>query len=67
MGETHAAAKVISDTETGEILGAHVLAPDAGEIINLFALAIRNRLGAAELKSFVSAYPTAGSDIAHLL
>jgi predicted glycogen debranching enzyme len=47
----------------GRLLGAHLLGPDAGETINLFALAIRTGLTSRELKDSVFGYPTLGSDV----
>ena len=48
---------------TGRILGAHLLGPNAAEVINLFAIAIRLRIPADDLKQVLFAYPTNGSDI----
>ncbi|MEK0081890.1 dihydrolipoyl dehydrogenase family protein [Benzoatithermus flavus] len=67
VGETHAAAKVLVEKNTGRIVGAHLLGPESVEAINLFALAMRNGLGADALKNFVSAYPSAGSDLGYLV
>jgi glutathione reductase (NADPH) len=67
VGETHAAAKVLIDKGSARIVGAHLLAPEASELINIFGLAMRTGLGAADLKQLVSAYPSAGSDIVHLV
>jgi glutathione reductase (NADPH) len=67
VGETHAGAKVLVEKDSGRILGAHLLGPEASEVINLFALAMRAGLAAPELKRFVSAYPSAGSDLGYLL
>jgi glutathione reductase (NADPH) len=67
VGETHAAAKVLIERGSGRILGAHLLAPEASELINIFGLAMRTGLGAADLKRLVSAYPSAGSDIVYLV
>jgi glutathione reductase (NADPH) len=36
-------------------------------VINVFALAIRHGLTAAELKATMFAYPTGASDISHML
>ena len=52
---------------TGRILGAHLLGPNAAEVINLFAIAIRLRLPADDLKQVLFAYPTYGSDIRFML
>lgn len=67
VGETHAAAKTLVENGTGRILGAHLLGPQSSELINMFALAMRSRLTADDLKNFISAYPSAGSDIGYLI
>jgi glutathione reductase (NADPH) len=67
VGETHAAAKVLVENGSGRILGAHILGPEASEIINLFGLAMRTDLKADDLRNLVSAYPSAGSDIGYLI
>lgn len=65
--ETHAGARVPVENGSGRILGAHLLGPDSGELINLFALAMRGGLDASHLKNFRSAYPSAASDIGYLV
>ncbi|MCA1734524.1 MAG: NAD(P)/FAD-dependent oxidoreductase, partial [Acidobacteria bacterium] len=50
-----------------EILGAHLLGPEAGETINLFAMAMRSGMKAAEIKTMLFAYPTHASDVAYML
>ena len=62
VGETTAGSKVLIEEGTDRIIGAHLLGPHA-EVINLFAMAIRLRIPAGELKQVVYAYPTYGSDI----
>jgi glutathione reductase (NADPH) len=44
-----------------------LLGPQADEVINLFALAIRTGLKATDLKAAIMAYPTHGSDIEYML
>ncbi|MGH6898016.1 MAG: dihydrolipoyl dehydrogenase family protein [Geminicoccaceae bacterium] len=67
VGETHAAAKVLIEKDTARILGAHLLGPEASELINFFGLAMRTGLTATDLKKLVSAYPSAASDLGHLI
>ena len=67
VGETHAAAKVLVENGSGQIVGAHILGPDASELINMFGLAIRSGLRTTDLENFVSAYPSHGSDIGYLV
>jgi glutathione reductase (NADPH) len=63
VGETAAGCKVLIEEGTDRILGAHLLGPHAEDVINLFALAIRLRIPARELKDVLYAYPTSSSDI----
>ena len=67
VGEHHAAAKVLLQKDTGRILGAHLLGPEASELINFFGLAMRTGLTATDLKKLVSAYPSAASDLGYLI
>jgi glutathione reductase (NADPH) len=63
VNETAAMYKTISDERTGRILGAHLLGPQAEEVINIFALAIRNNLSVSDLSHMIFAYPTSAADI----
>ncbi len=63
MGETTSGFKVLIEEGTERIIGAHLFGPHADEVINLFALSIRLRIPAGELKQVPFAYPTHGSDI----
>lgn len=67
VGESCAATKIIIDKDSDTILGAHLLGPEYGEIINIFGLAIRLGLTTSDLKKMVSAYPTVGSDLGSML
>lgn len=59
--------KLLVEDGSDRILGAHLLGPQADEVINLFALAIRHGLTAPGLKATLFAYPTGASDIAYML
>lgn len=52
---------------TGRILGAHLFGLHADEVVNIFGLAIRKGLTAADLKDMPYAYPTSSSDIGYML
>jgi glutathione reductase (NADPH) len=67
IGETHSGFKVLVEEGTERILGAHVLGEEAGELINLFAVAIRNGIRASDLKQTLFAYPTHGSNLPYML
>jgi glutathione reductase (NADPH) len=59
--------KVLVAEESNQILGAHLVGPHADEVINLFALAIRHKLTAEDLKRTIFAYPTGASDVGYML
>jgi pyruvate/2-oxoglutarate dehydrogenase complex dihydrolipoamide dehydrogenase (E3) component len=50
--------KIVSNGETGEILGGHVVGPAAGELIHIVVAAMAGRLPAAAIGDAVHAYPT---------
>lgn len=57
------AYKVLIENESKKILGAHLVGPNAGEMINLFALAIKTGCTVSQLKSIPFTFPTSGADI----
>ncbi len=59
--------KTLVDKESDQIIGAHLVGPHVDEVINLFALAIRQQLPAEALKTMMFAYPTGASDISSML
>jgi glutathione reductase (NADPH) len=67
VAETYSGYKVLVEEDTDRILGAHILGSDAGEVINLFALAIRSGMRATELHHMLFAYPTSGSNITRMV
>jgi glutathione reductase (NADPH) len=67
IGETTAAAKILIDQSNDHIVGAHLLGPEYGELVNTFGLAIKLGLTSRQLKSATAAYPTVGSDLGSML
>jgi glutathione reductase (NADPH) len=67
VGEPVYGYKTLVEDDSGRILGAHLVGPHADEVINLFGLAIRHNLTAADLKTTMFAYPTGASDIGSML
>ena len=67
LGETTSGFKVLIEEGTGRILGAHLLGPNAADVVNVFAVAIRLRIPAPDLKQVIFAYPTHGSDVRFML
>jgi glutathione reductase (NADPH) len=59
--------KTLVEKESGRVLGAHLVGPNVDEVINVFALAIRHGLTAADLKETMFAYPTGASDLGYML
>ena len=67
IGETTAAAKILIDRSSDRVVGAHLLGPEYGELINFLGLAMKLDLTTRQLKSMTAAYPTVGSDLGSLL
>ena len=67
IGQEHAFYKVILEEESGRILGAHLFGHNAGEAINIFAMAIKFGLSSQDLKKMLWAYPTNVSDLKYMI
>jgi len=67
VGEKYSGFKVLVEEGTDRILGAHLLGSQAEEVINLFGVAMRSGMRAADLKHMLFAYPTHGSDVPYML
>jgi len=67
IGADCAAYKVLVDKQSDRILGAHLLAPDAAETINLFAFAMKFQHTAKELKSVLFTFPTFCADVRNMI
>lgn len=67
IAERYSGFKVLVEEGTDRIVGAHLLGSEAEEVINLFGLAMRSGMRATDLKHFVYAYPTRGSDVPYML
>jgi glutathione reductase (NADPH) len=62
-----AAYRVLVEDQTNHVLGAHILGPHAEEVVNVFSLAIQERIPATRLRSVLFAYPTGSSDIEYMV
>ncbi|MFO7801040.1 MAG: NAD(P)/FAD-dependent oxidoreductase [Desulfovermiculus sp.] len=67
LNESHVGYKVIIDKTTETVLGAHLVGPHAGELINLFALAMKYQIPSKALQELPWAYPTYSADIKYML
>ncbi|RDK88250.1 dihydrolipoyl dehydrogenase family protein [Marinirhabdus gelatinilytica] len=63
VNEKTYAYKTIRDAKSKLVLGAHIIAPHAGEMINLFVLIMCGKLKCEAIKAMIFAYPTWGNDI----
>lgn len=63
FGLKHAKAKVLVEKDTGKIIGAHLIANHAEDLISLFSLAIELELTTEQLKKPIFAFPTSSDDI----
>jgi glutathione reductase (NADPH) len=59
--------KVLIEEDSGLILGAHLVGPNVDDVVNLFALAIRQGIKASDLKETMFAYPTGASDVGYMV
>jgi glutathione reductase (NADPH) len=67
IGQKHAFYKVLIEGGSDRILGAHLFGHNAAEVVNIFALAMKNGLTTRDLKKVLWAYPTYISDIKYML
>ena len=67
IGGRYSGFKVLTEEDTDRILRAHIFGHQAEEVINIFAIAIRLGLKAADIKQTVSSYPTNSSNISYML
>ncbi|MFS4466616.1 dihydrolipoyl dehydrogenase family protein [Maribacter sp. 2210JD10-5] len=59
--------KIILNERTQKLVGAHILGPNAGETINIFAMAIHKGMKADELQSMLFTYPSLVNDIKNMV
>ena len=67
IGMKYSGFKVLVEEDSDRILGAHMLGPHAEETINIFAMAVRARFRAADLRTMPYAYPSSASDISYMV
>jgi dihydrolipoamide dehydrogenase len=58
IGETEGFIKIISEPKHGEILGVHIVGPNATDLISEAVLAIKNELTIDEIVATIHAHPT---------
>ncbi len=58
LEETQGFVKVIAETASGRVLGAHVIGVLASELVNIFSLALKNGLSVKDLSRTIFAHPS---------
>ena len=58
LNETQGVVKVITDARYGQIIGVHILGPQASELIAEAVLAMRLEVTPEEIASCIHAHPT---------
>ncbi|MEI8182584.1 MAG: dihydrolipoyl dehydrogenase [Desulfomonile sp.] len=58
VGESHGLLKLIEDTGTGKLIGAHFLGPNVSELVGEAALAMKKGLSASDLAETIHPHPT---------
>ena len=58
LGDTRGISKMVADRKTGRIVGVHVLAANAGDIIGMAELILRNRMTVEQVLETLPVFPT---------
>jgi len=67
VGAAKSRFKILIEDGSDHILGATVLGPGAEELMNLFAMAMKFRVPASQVRDTIFAYPSAASDLAYMV
>jgi len=58
IGEITGFVKIVTDADTGRVVGTHIIGPHASDLIHEAALAIRCRLKGEDIAGMIHAHPT---------
>jgi dihydrolipoamide dehydrogenase len=58
LGETEGLIKVVANRETDEILGVHIIGPEASTLISIASSLMRQGVKSKEFSRFIQAHPT---------
>jgi glutathione reductase (NADPH) len=61
--DTRTFMKLVVDGQTDRVVGAHLVGPDAGEIIQLIGIAVRMRATKADFDATMAVHPTAAEEL----
>ncbi len=63
MGEQRGWVKLIEDSQTGRLIGAHLMGPHVSEMVSGLALAIRSGMTASDIADTIHPHPTISESI----
>jgi glutathione reductase (NADPH) len=61
--DTRAFFKLVVDGDTDRLVGCHIVGPDAGELIQLVAVAMRMKATKADFDATMAVHPTAAEEL----
>ena len=61
--DTRAFLKLVVDGETDRVLGCHIVGPDAAEMIQLVAVAVKLKATKADIDAVMAVHPTAAEEL----
>ena len=61
--DTRTFTKLVVDGMTDRVVGAHIVGPDAGEMIQLIGIAVKMRATKADFDATMAVHPTAGEEL----
>ena len=66
IGLKYSGYKILTDKK-GYIIGAHLLYPNAEDVINMFILSIKNKLKIEDIQNYLFSYPSNSYDIKYMV
>ncbi|HEY7661789.1 MAG TPA: glutathione-disulfide reductase [Xanthobacteraceae bacterium] len=64
--DTRAFFKLVVDGETDRVVGCHIVGPDAAEMIQLIAIAVKMKATKADIDAVMAVHPTAAEELVTL-
>jgi glutathione reductase (NADPH) len=61
--DTRTLMKLVVDGHTNRVVGAHIVGPDAGEMIQLIGIAVKMKATKADFDATMAVHPTAGEEL----
>jgi glutathione reductase (NADPH) len=61
--DTHAFFKLVVDGDSDQVVGCHIVGPDAGEMIQLAGIAVKMKATKADFDAVMAVHPTAAEEL----